>query len=58
MTAELPVPARTDPFLVLPIGEPVVLGGPFVMNAEAEIADAFADFRRGAFGDVPTTMRL
>jgi redox-sensitive bicupin YhaK (pirin superfamily) len=41
-----------------PIGEPVVLGGPFVMNSEAEIEAAFADFRRGRFGDVPTAMRL
>jgi redox-sensitive bicupin YhaK (pirin superfamily) len=41
-----------------PIGEPVAFGGPFVMNNEAEIAAAFADFRRGAFGDVPRMMRL
>ena len=41
-----------------PIGEPVVLGGPFVMNTRAEIAAAFADFERGAFGQVPRMMRL
>lgn len=41
-----------------PIGEPVVLGGPFVMNTRAEIAAAFADFHRGAFGPVPRMLRL
>jgi quercetin 2,3-dioxygenase len=41
-----------------PLREPVVFGGPFVMNRPEEIAQAFADFRGGKFGDVPRTARL
>jgi len=35
-----------------PIGEPVVNGGPFVMNSQAEIEAAFSDYRSGRFGRV------
>jgi quercetin 2,3-dioxygenase len=38
-----------------PIGEPVTFGGSFVMNTEAEIADAF---RAGKFGEIPRLARL
>jgi redox-sensitive bicupin YhaK (pirin superfamily) len=35
-----------------PIREPVVQGGPFVMNSEEEIKQAYADYRNGKFGGI------
>ena len=41
-----------------PIGEAVVMGGPFVMNTKAQIAQAFSDFHAGKFGAIPRRTRL
>jgi redox-sensitive bicupin YhaK (pirin superfamily) len=51
-------PTRIMVYSGPPIGEPIVLGGPFVMNDKAEIEQAFRDFRSGAFGPVPRAARL
>lgn len=50
----LEVHARKDSIIILghamPLNEPMVAHGPFVMNTEEEIAQAYQDFRNGRMG--------
>lgn len=50
-------PARVLAYSGTPLREPVVLGGPFVMNSRAEIERAYQDYRAGRFGQVPRQAR-
>lgn len=42
-------PARVLILSGRPLNEPVVFGGPFVMNSQEEVRQAFADYRAGRF---------
>jgi redox-sensitive bicupin YhaK (pirin superfamily) len=54
---EVALTAETDSVLLFlggePIDEPIVGHGPFVMNTEAEITQAFKDLESGQFGHIP-----
>jgi redox-sensitive bicupin YhaK (pirin superfamily) len=57
-STEREAPARVMVYSGQPIREPVVMGGPFVMNSKAEIERAYSDFHAGRFGQVPRLARL
>ena len=40
-----------------PLSDPIVGYGPFVMNSEAQIAEAFEDFNAGRFGRIAPQTR-
>lgn len=51
VSIEASTPLRAVLIAGMPLGEPVVARGPFVMNTEDELAEAFADYRSGRFGE-------
>jgi quercetin 2,3-dioxygenase len=51
-------PSRVLTYSGKPLREPVVMGGPFVMNSRAQIERAYEDFHAGRFGQVPRQPRL
>ncbi len=57
-TGDSDTPSVVMAFSGKPIGQPVAMGGPFVMNNNAEIQQAFHDFHTGKFGAIPRQARL
>jgi CheY-like chemotaxis protein len=55
-TMSVPVPRGwTAAVCVEPLGEPIAMGGGFVMNTNAEIAEAFEDYESGAMGQLTSS---
>lgn len=58
---EVLLEASSDAALLVPSGEPLndpIVGyGPFVMNSEAQIAEAVEDFNAGRFGRIAPQTR-
>jgi redox-sensitive bicupin YhaK (pirin superfamily) len=50
--ADASIPLNVLLIAGVPLNEPVVRYGPFVMNTEAEIMQAFADYRNGRMGTI------
>ena len=51
-------PARLMIYSGTPLRQPVAFGGPFVMNQQSEIRQAYQDFQSGKFGRVPKLARV
>jgi redox-sensitive bicupin YhaK (pirin superfamily) len=51
-------PARLMIYSGTPLREPVAFGGPFVMNHQSEIRQAYQDFQSGKFGGIPKLARV
>ena len=53
LTLQMSAGARALILAGVPINEPVVFGGPFVMNTEDEIYQANMEYQQGEFGAIP-----
>lgn len=56
--AEGATPGRLLLLAGVPLREPVVRHGPFVMNTRSELVQAFEDYQRGRMGEITRTARI